>query len=150
MQQVTIATFDERPAAERLKARFQLQGIPARLSDERKLQSLWFLSRPHAAFGVRVKVQDYAAADALYRELDATDDHVLCAAVRCPQCRSSRVEYPQMTRYFILPTLLGHLAFLCGWQRKYYCQSCHHTWLPEKPAEPGHVVVPQPVPRAGK
>lgn len=150
MQEITIATFDDRAAAGRLKDRFLLQGIPARLSDERKLQSLWFLSRPHAAIGVRVATRDFAIADALYRELDASGDHVLCGAVRCPQCRSSRVEYPQMTRFFILPTLLGHLMFLCGWKRKYYCQSCHHTWLAEKPANPAATRLAQPALPSGK
>jgi hypothetical protein len=150
MQEITIATFNDRAAAERLKDRFLLQGIPARLSDERKLQSFWFLSRPHAAIGVRVATRDYAIADAFYHELDTSGDHVLCPAVRCPQCRSSRVEYPQMTRFFILPTLLGHLAFLFGWKRKYYCQGCHHTWLADQPSVPGRPHVPEAVHPVGK
>ena len=51
-------------------------------------------------------------------------------SVRCPQCHSSRVEYPQMTRKSILPVLIGHLLIaLRVMPKEYYCQDCQFTWF---------------------
>jgi len=128
MQKITIATFDDPAAAEMLKQRFVQQGLPAELHDDRKLQRLWFLSRPHAFIQVKVANENFERAEEIYRALDLANDTVVCAAIRCPQCRSSRIQYPQMTRHFILPTLVAHLATLLGLKRNYYCQRCQHTW----------------------
>lgn len=128
MQKITIATFDDPSAAEKLKGRFLQEGLAAELQDDRKLQKLWFLSRPHAFIQVKVPNENYERAEKLYRDLDAANDPVVCAAIRCPQCRSSRIQYPQMTRHFILPTLVAHLTTLLGFKQSFYCQSCQNTW----------------------
>jgi hypothetical protein len=126
--QITIATFDDPPSAEKLRARFQEEGLSPEIYDERKLQKYWFLNQPRAGIRVKVPNEEYEQAEKLYQELDTADDPVLRAAVRCPQCRSSRIQYPQMTRHFILPTLLGHLTFILGLRRTFYCQHCQYTW----------------------
>ena len=128
MQKITIATFDDASAAESFKQLLIQEGLTAELHDDRKLQRLWFLSHPHAFIQVKVANEDFARAERIYRALDAANDTVVCAAIRCPQCRSSRIQYPQMTRHFILPTLVAHLATLLGFKRSFYCQSCQHTW----------------------
>ena len=40
-------------------------------------------------------------------EWEATDPDISAALVRCPQCSSSNIEYPQMTRKFMTPALVG-------------------------------------------
>ena len=128
MQKITVATFDDPSAAEKLKERFLHEGLPAELQDDRNLQKFWFLSRPHACFQLKVANEDFVRAEKLYRELDAAGDPSVRVAVHCPQCRSSRIQYPQMTRRFMLPTLVAHLVSLFGFNRQFYCQNCQHTW----------------------
>jgi hypothetical protein len=128
MQLVTIATFDDLALAQRLRERFAQTGLSTELQDKRKVQKFWFLSKPRAAIQVKVNAENYAAGEELYRQLDATGDPVLQGAIRCPQCRSSRIEYPQLARHSCLPTLVGHLGFLMGFHRQFYCEQCHYTW----------------------
>jgi len=58
----------------------------------------------------------------------------LQGAIRCPSCASLRVSYPQMTRKFILPTLLLHLGIIFRViQHECYCEHCHFIWnLPDE------------------
>jgi len=128
VQKIIIATFDDPSAAEKFKERLFQEGVPAEVHDDRKLQRFWFLSRPRARMQVKVANENYERAEKLYRELDAANDSSVCAAIRCPQCRSSRIQYPHMTRHFILPTLVAHLTILFGFKRNFYCQNCQHTW----------------------
>ena len=40
-------------------------------------------------------------------EWEAADPDI--GAIRCPQCNSPRIEYPQLTRKFLTPALAGIL-----------------------------------------
>jgi hypothetical protein len=69
---------------------------------------------------------------------------VLDRALHCPSCGSLRINYPQMTRRFILPTILLHLGIIfriIG--HECYCEHCQAMWvLPENDAvghKPDHV-----------
>jgi hypothetical protein len=54
---------------------------------------------------------------------------VLQKAIHCPSCGSLSVSYPQMTRKFILPTVLLHLGILLRViDHECYCETCHFTW----------------------
>ncbi len=128
MQLITIVTFDDLALAQRLMERFAQAGLRMELQDKRKVQKFWFLSEPRAALQLKVNAENYAAAEELYRQLDAAGDQVLQGAMRCPQCRSSRIEYPNLPRHSCLPTLVGHLSFLLGFRRQFYCEQCHYTW----------------------
>jgi DNA-directed RNA polymerase subunit RPC12/RpoP len=49
-------------------------------------------------------------------------------AIRCPECGSPRVEYPQFTRKFLTPLLVELLISLGAGEKDYYCMDCHYTW----------------------
>ncbi|HEV2320542.1 MAG TPA: hypothetical protein VGV18_12375, partial [Verrucomicrobiae bacterium] len=54
---------------------------------------------------------------------------ILEKAIHCLSCGSLRVNYPQMTRRFFLPTVLLHLGIIfrvIG--HECYCENCHMTW----------------------
>ena len=36
---------------------------------------------------------------------EASDPEIANALIRCPQCHSSRIEYPQLTRKFLTPAI---------------------------------------------
>ena len=126
---VTVATFNKREMAEPLRQRLAKAGIHAEVQDEHRFEWLWFVFKPLAAIRLKVHKQDFERAQKLLNEWDATEA-VLRDSVRCPQCKSSRVEYPQFTRKGVLPNLVG-LASVFGFvDKEFYCQECQHTWPP--------------------
>jgi transposase-like protein len=129
---VTIATFNDPAKAKNLKARFQQAGLHADVHNERHLQQVAFMSRPQANAKVMVEDKDFDRAQSLMIEWEATDPDIAAALIRCPQCGSSRIEYPQMTRKFMTPALVGILCALKIIPKEFYCEDCHYTWTNEE------------------
>ena len=127
MKTVPLVTFDELEPAQQLQDRLQLAGIPASIHDESKLERFGFMSQPLAAIHVEVPQANYLAARHFLAALDAAEGLVQ-RAVRCPECHSSRVEYPQLTRKFVTPAVVGMLMALRIVPREYYCLDCQFTW----------------------
>ncbi len=117
---VTIATFNDSTKARQLKRRFQDAGLRADVHNEAPLQL--------ANAKVMVDDADFEKAQNLMVEWEATDPDISAALVRCPQCSSSNIEYPQMTRKFMTPALVGVLCALKIIPKEFYCQDCHFTW----------------------
>jgi putative signal transducing protein len=146
MNMVTVATFNEREKAEPLRQRLEKAGIHAEVHDEHRFEWLWFVFKPLAGIRLKVHKQDFEAAQKLLNVWDATDG-VLRNSVRCPKCKSSRVEYPQFTRKGVLPNFVG-LASAFGFiDKEFYCQECQHTWPPvvkdhppKKHSAPGYLI----------
>ena len=133
MKDITIASFDNSDPAQHLRERLEKAGIACEVFDESKLQKYWFLSKPHAAVKLRVEAEDFEKARELLKGLDAVED-ALHDAVRCPQCGSSRVQYPQFTRKFVTPTFVEIFCFLHLMEREFYCEDCQLTW-PDHPVK---------------
>jgi len=133
MNAMTVASFNERDKAEHLRERLAEAGIEAEVFDESKLQKYWFLSKPHAAVKLRVDVRHFDKALQLLNGPDAIED-LLHDAVRCPQCGSSRVEYPQFTRKFVTPTFVEIFCLLHVLDREFFCEACQFTW-PDHPVK---------------
>jgi hypothetical protein len=127
MKTVPLVTFNELEPAQQLVDRLRQAGIPATLHDESKLERFGFMSKPLAAFHVEVPQAYYLAARHLFELLDPADGLVQ-RAVRCPECHSSRVEYPQLTRKFVTPALVGLFMTLRIVPREFYCLDCQFTW----------------------
>src|SRR5438552_338275 len=125
---VTIATFNEPDKAKRLKQRFQEAGLKADIHNEGHLQAVAFMSRPRANAKIMVDDIDFERAHNLMIEWETSDPDVAAAIIRCPQCGSSNIEYPQMTRKFMTPALVGLLCALKIIPKEFYCQDCHYTW----------------------
>ena len=107
---------------------FLRAGMLAIIRDESRLERYWFFSEPLAAIHVEVKQADYLRAREAMTEWEATTE-LLRQAVRCPECRSSCIEFPQVTRKFFTPALyqLAMIA-LHVVPRQYYCLHCHFSW----------------------
>ena len=135
MNAVTVLTFNEPQEAEPIKSRLQQAGISAEIYDERKLQRYAFIAAPLAGIRVRVERGQYDRAKQLLQEWDQTE-HALDHAVHCPSCGSSRIEYPQFTRKFLLPSIGVLLCRLGMLQAKFYCEECHFTWPVKEKIEP--------------
>lgn len=127
MKNLPVATFDTLEPALELQARLAQADVPSVIHDESKLERYWFMSEPAAAFHVEVPPADYLPA----RELIAAwqrNGPVLKAAVCCPACGSSRIEYPQITRKFLMPILEACLMAVHLLPREYYCLDCQFSW----------------------
>jgi hypothetical protein len=127
---VTIATFSEPAKAKHLKQRFQEAGLKADIHNEGHLQAVAFMSKPQAHWKVNVDEEDFPAAQNLMVEWEATDPDI-GSAIHCPQCGSSRIEYPQLTRKFLTPAIASILFALKIFPKEFYCQDCHFTWSNE-------------------
>lgn len=109
-----------------MEAFFKTHGLEARTFNDRLLQHFLFLCPPRATFRVQVRLNALTAATGL---LEAHAPDVLRNAVQCPSCGSRAVNYPQMTRKFLLPTLLLHLGIIFRViDHECYCETCHHIW----------------------
>ena len=129
---VTIATFNEPSQAKHLKSRLQEAGVKADIHNEGRLQKAAFMSKPQANVKVMVDDQDFEKALGLMVQWESTDPDIASAIIRCPQCGSSRIEYPQMTRKNLTPALASVLFALKVFPKEFYCEDCHFTWSNEE------------------
>jgi transposase-like protein len=128
---VTIATFNEPAKAKYLKERLQGSGLKADIHNEGHLQQVAFMSRPQANVKVQVDDDDFERAQSLMVEWETSDPDIASAIIRCPQCGSSRIEYPQLTRKAITPAMASVLFALKIFPKEFYCEDCYFTWSNE-------------------
>jgi len=127
---MTVATFNESGPAEALKDRLDKAGLHAEVLDESPAQAVFLMSRdPRAHMRVRVRKEEYETAKHMIGEWET--DGVMSQAVRCPQCGSSRVEYPQFSRRTGASIFFAALSAAHVIPREYYCEDCQFTW-PDK------------------
>ena len=108
--QITVAAFSDLEKAQKVKKHLVEAGIHAEIYEESKLQKYWFMSKPLGADKVVVDHEDFDKARLLLQAADE-QDHVLMGEVRCLQCGSADVEYPQFTRKFMTTTLVEVFVF---------------------------------------
>lgn len=132
-----LAVFNDLAPAENLVRRLEESGVEVSVLDESSQQQwqLWNLA-PRAHLHVRVAVESEGRARELMQAWIAQEGGDL-GAVRCPECGSFKVEYPQFSRKTLLGALPSALAAAGVIERNYYCEACHFTWPDEAPkAEP--------------
>ena len=131
MNRITIATFQDRSKAEPLQRRLTDNGIKAEIHDELRLEKLWFVSKPTTGARLEVPCNDFEKSEKLVAEWDARED-ALHDAIRCPECKSFRVQYPQFAHKSVMPNVvMGFLASVGRVEKEYYCEDCHYTWPKE-------------------
>jgi len=125
---MNVATFEGLEKAQALCHCLEMAGFEARIQDERRLQRYWFFSGQHCGIHVRIPTESLEMAKE-FLEANPEAKRWMDDAIHCPSCGSARVQYPQMTRKFILPTLIAHLLVLIRvMERECYCEDCHNTW----------------------
>jgi predicted Zn-ribbon and HTH transcriptional regulator len=132
MERIRVALFSSRAEAYVIRQRLARAGIEAELHDELGVARFWFVSR--SAAGVRLEVAAAQAEQATQR-LHEWDSALgaLRGAIRCPECRSLRVDYPQFTRKSILPNVaMGLLAEVGLLEKECYCEDCHCMWTKQR------------------
>src|SRR6058998_1195134 len=102
MTRTPIALFNNRANAEPLQKRLVEAGIHAEIHDELRLEKLWFVSKPATGIRIEVPANQYERTYELLMNWDR-QEVALRGAIRCPECKSLRIEYPQFTRKFLIP-----------------------------------------------
>jgi hypothetical protein len=138
-----VAVFEDVTDGRVLESLLRNLGYEVRTYDDKLFRYFLFLRPPRVTWRVQVRQGDFAGAA---KSLQARPPAVLDEAIHCPACGSLRVNYPQMTRKFILPTILLHLGIIfrvIG--HECYCENCHEMWnLPEKTAVAGRARAAKP------
>ena len=123
-----VAIFENADDGQKLEMDLKNKGFETRTYIDKLLQTFLFLCPPHATIRVEVRANDFKKVTYLL-DHEPTTSVLLQGAIRCPSCGSLRVQYPQMTRRFLLPTLLLHLGIIFRViAHQAYCESCHWLW----------------------
>jgi predicted Zn-ribbon and HTH transcriptional regulator len=131
MNRIPVALFSNSAKAEPLKQRLIQAGIQAEVHEELGLEKLWFVSKHSAGARLEVPADRFERAYQLLLDWDTAED-ALREAIRCPECKSLRVDYPQFTRKSFIPNLLTGLSAKLGLvEKEFYCEDCHYTWPKE-------------------
>ena len=123
---VNVAVFENISDGRILETFLRDKGIDVRTYDDKLLQNFLFLCPPHVTHRIQVRTDHFQQA---VKAMDEAHPPVLEKAIHCPSCGSLRVNYPQMTRKFFLPTVALHLGIIfriIG--HECYCENCHLTW----------------------
>ena len=128
MNRLPVALFPNRAKAEPIQQRLTASGVPAEVRIQRWARAFWFVPKQESGVHLEVPAEQFERAEQFLLDLDASEG-ALREAIRCPECGSLRVEYPQFARHSILTNLALGVASEVGLVEKdYYCEDCHFTW----------------------
>ena len=128
MNSMPVALFGDRAKAEAVRQRLSQAGFNAQLNEHPPLARFWFVPRPQAGVRVVVQADQFERAEQCLLDWHQAEG-ALAQAIRCPECGSLRVDFPQYARHSLLTNLaLGILSQLRLVDRDYYCEDCHYTW----------------------
>ena len=127
-----VAVFEDLTDGQGLETFLQTRGLEARTYDDKLVRVFLFLRPPRVTYRVQVRRSALHHADELVAGLALEK---VRRAIRCPDCHSLHIVYPQMTRKFILPTILLHLCVIFRIvEHECYCEQCHYDWQLPPPA----------------
>lgn len=111
-----------------MQKRLLESGVQAEIHDELRLEKLWFVSKPHSGARLEVRCNDFEKCEKLLTEWDAKEG-AMHDAIRCPECKSFRVQFPQFAHKSVIPNVvMGFLVHVGRVEKGYYCEDCHYTW----------------------
>ncbi len=121
-----VAVFEDFSDGQVLATFLKDHGFEVRTHDDKWFRYFLFLRPPRITHRVQVRETHFNGA---MKVLEAQAPAVLERAMHCPACSSLRVSCPQMTRRFILPTVLLHAGIIFRIiDHQCYCEHCHEVW----------------------
>jgi hypothetical protein len=126
MNRIPVVLFSDRASAQTAHQQLAQAGVDARINEHPPMAKLWLSARQGAGVRLEVPADQFEMAAGL---LLGWDEGTLRQAIRCPECRSLTVNFPQYARHSLLTNLaMGLLSRLRIIDREYYCEDCHFTW----------------------
>ena len=127
MHRIRVARFAQRRAAETAQQRLTGAGVSAEVHDELGLAKLWFVRKRWGGLRLEVRAEQAGPAEQMLHRWDGAGK--LTGVIRCPECSSLRVDFPQFTRKSLITNLaMGLVAELGLVERQFYCEECHCMW----------------------
>lgn len=136
-----IATFNDRTHAEPVIKRLRDLGLHPEVRDETRWQKA-HLTEGLASVKVEVPEAEFAEARDKARDFPVGE---MEQAICCPECGSPDVDYPQVTRKFILPSLHTIFYKLGFVEKEFICNTCQATWPLREKLEPEQDALNWPV-----
>ena len=131
MKRIPVALFSNPAKAEPIQQRLARAGISAEINDTLRLEKLWFVPKRGAGTRLEVATDQFERAEQLLLDWDAAEG-LMRDAIRCPECKSLRVDFPQFAHNSLLTNLAVGLMTGVGLvEKQYYCLDCHYTWPKE-------------------
>jgi len=128
MTWVRVALFVDPGPAEFVRYCLVAAGIRAEVHHEPLAGRLWFVSQRDTGLRLEVPADESERAERLLQEWDP-GTAFMQLAIRCPECGSFRIDFPQFTQKSILTNISMGLASGLGLiEKDFYCEDCHHTW----------------------
>ena len=128
MNRFPVALFPSSAKAEPIKQQLRSSGFAAEAHEEGWLCAFWFVNKHKCGVHLDVPADQFERAERFLLEWDARE-HALNEAIRCPECGSLHILYPQFARHSILTNLAIGVAAQFGIvEKQFYCEDCHFTW----------------------
>ncbi len=109
-----------------LEAFLKERRFEARTYDDKLLRYFLFLRPPRVTYRVQIRESEFKIVNNI---LEKEPPEILEEALHCPSCGSLRINYPQMTRKFFMPTVLLHLGIIFRIiDHEAFCNHCHCIW----------------------
>jgi hypothetical protein len=106
--------------------------VNADVHNEGHEQAVRLVGAPQANAKVLVDEDDFGQAQKLMLEWEPSDPDI-GSALRCPNCQSPRIQYPQLPRKFpFIPGLASLLFATRLFPKQFYCEDCHNTWAKDQ------------------
>jgi hypothetical protein len=135
---ISIASYDQLPPAEALVHALSERGLNPGLDNETADQTLrFFTGKKHAQFRVMVPPDQVEKALEEFAKIpplppERAYECPVTQVIRCPDCGSTRVQFPQFSRNTIVGALPAIAASIGLVEQDFFCQVCNYTWLPKK------------------
>src|SRR5215475_11146671 len=127
MERMPVTLFSNRDKAEAIRKRLAQAGFDQSIAERSLLEKLWFVGKGECRVSLEVVADQFDRAEKVLLEWDAAEG--LPGAIRCPECKSLHVQYPQFARHsFLTNLMLGFAAAVGVVEKEYYCENCHFTW----------------------
>jgi hypothetical protein len=139
---ISVASYDSLPPANALVHALNERGIEAGLHNETADQAIrFFTQQMHAQFRVLVPPDQVDRALAELASLpplppERAHECPVTQVIRCPDCHSTLVEYPQFSRNTIVGALPSVAASLGLIEKDFFCRTCNYTWEPTPTPRP--------------
>jgi hypothetical protein len=144
MSRIRVAFCESSAQAVPLVQLLLQAGVRAQIRNESRLANFWYVSTKRAGSRIEVSAEDVARARQLLLEWD-TKQGLLQSTIRCPECKSLRVDYPQFTEKSLFTNFaMGLAAEFRLVELSYYCEDCHFMWVrqPARQARARHHLAP--------
>ena len=131
MNSTLVAVFEVKQDAENLLQFLTDRGLTAALADLTLEGPGNAIPADFAKYQVRAGEE---SAEAARQATWHTEEglRLVETAVRCPECGSSCIIYPEEPHNFVLPALMRVLVQHHVVAGSYCCLSCRHEWAPAK------------------